>query len=230
MHHISIKNFWFLRKSVALALILEKYSQNSFVVPFENRALYFATALSLNFYYCGSCLRLICCVNRSVVTRDPAKHNKVAHGITANAVAAMHTAGSFASGIQTGNDISLRIKNLCVCVDLQTAHSVMDSSSWWNRYKKAQEHSQNAPALSLLNLLIHGYRSHSSNISPNHRSKSNPRSPAGRYRFCLTVPLQLWPLWYVFFDKVSDTQPFGTSRSLSGGAPSILLAQDRSAA
>ena len=28
----------------------------------------------------------------------------------------MHTAGSFASGIQTGNDISLRIKNLCVCV------------------------------------------------------------------------------------------------------------------
>ena len=47
----------------------------------------------------------------------------------ANAVAAMHTAGSFASGIQTGNNISLRIKNLCVCVDLQTAHSVMDSSS-----------------------------------------------------------------------------------------------------
>ena len=41
----------------------------------------------------------------------------------------MHTAGSFASGIQTGNDISLRIKNLCVCVDLQTAHSVMDPSS-----------------------------------------------------------------------------------------------------
>ena len=41
----------------------------------------------------------------------------------------MHTASSFASGIQTGNDISLRIKNLCVCVDLQTAHSVMDSSS-----------------------------------------------------------------------------------------------------
>ena len=32
------------------------------------------------------------------------------------------------------------------------------------------------------------------------------------------------------FDKVSDTQPFGTSRSLSGQGPSILLAQDRSAA
>ena len=72
---------------------------------------------------------LVRCVSRSVVTCDPAKHNKVAHGITANAVAAMHTAGSFASGIQTGNNISLRIKNLCVCVDLQTAHSVMDSSS-----------------------------------------------------------------------------------------------------
>ena len=72
---------------------------------------------------------LVRCVSRSVVTCDPAKHNKVAHGIAANAVAAMHTAGSFASGIQTGNDISLRIKNLCVCVDLQTAHSVMDSSS-----------------------------------------------------------------------------------------------------
>ena len=42
---------------------------------------------------------------------------------------ALRPAGSFASGIQTGNDISLRIKNLCVCVDLQTAHSVMDSSS-----------------------------------------------------------------------------------------------------
>ena len=39
----------------------------------------------------------------------------------------MHTAGSFASGIQTGNNISLRIKNLCVCVDLQTAHRVMDA-------------------------------------------------------------------------------------------------------
>lgn len=101
-----------MRKSVALALILEKYSQNSFVVPFENRALYFATALSINFYYHGSCLRLICCVNRSVVIRDPAKHNKVAHGITANAVAAMHTAGSFASGIQTGNNISLRMKKI----------------------------------------------------------------------------------------------------------------------
>ena len=30
--------------------------------------------------------------------------------------------------------------------------------------------------------------------------------------------------------KVSDTQPSGTSRSLSGQGPSILLAQDRSAA
>ena len=59
---------------------------------------------------------LVRCVSRSVVARDPAKHYKVAHGIAANAVAAMHTAGSFASGIQTGNDISLRIKNLCVCV------------------------------------------------------------------------------------------------------------------
>ena len=72
---------------------------------------------------------LVRCVSRSVVARDPAKHYKVAHGIAANAVAAMHTAGSFASGIQTGDRISLRIKNLCVCVDLQTAHSVMDSSS-----------------------------------------------------------------------------------------------------
>ena len=44
MHHISIKNFWFLRKSVALALILEKYSLNYFVVSFENGGVYFATA------------------------------------------------------------------------------------------------------------------------------------------------------------------------------------------
>ena len=28
--------------------------------------------------------------------------------------------------------------------------------------------------------------------------------------FCLTAPLQLWPLWYgLFSDKVSDTQPSG---------------------
>ena len=44
VHHISIKNFWFLRKSVALALILEKYSLNYFVVSFENGGVYFATA------------------------------------------------------------------------------------------------------------------------------------------------------------------------------------------
>ena len=70
---------------------------------------------------------LVCCVSRSVVARDPAKHYKVAHGIAANAVAAMHTAGRFASGIQTGDRISLRIKNLCVCVDLQATHGMMDA-------------------------------------------------------------------------------------------------------
>ena len=91
--------------------------------------LYFAAALSLNFYYCGSCLRLICCVNRSVVTRDPAKHNKVAHGITANAVAAMHTASSFASGIQTGNDISLRIPGLEFQLESMTIGSLL--SLWF---------------------------------------------------------------------------------------------------
>ena len=81
--------------------------------------------MSLDFYYGGSCFRLIRCVNRSVVTCDPAKHNKVTHSIAANAVAAMHTAGRFASGIQTGDHIPLRIKNLCVCVDLQATHGTL---------------------------------------------------------------------------------------------------------
>ena len=44
MHHISIKNFWLSRRSVALALILEKRSQNYLVISFENRVLCFATA------------------------------------------------------------------------------------------------------------------------------------------------------------------------------------------
>ena len=33
-----------------------------------------------------------------------------------------------------------------------------------------------------LNLLAHGFQPHSSNISPGHRSESNPHSPADRCR------------------------------------------------
>ena len=43
VQHIFIKSFWFLRKRVALALILEKHSQIYLVESFENRTLYFAT-------------------------------------------------------------------------------------------------------------------------------------------------------------------------------------------
>ena len=43
VQYIFVKNFWFLRKSIALALILEKHSQIYLVESFENRTLYFAT-------------------------------------------------------------------------------------------------------------------------------------------------------------------------------------------
>ena len=94
------------------------------VRPIQGRTLFFVL-----FYING----LVRCVSRSVVARDPAKHYKVAHGIAANAVAAMHTAGSFASGIQTGDRISLRIKNLCICVDLQATHGMMDARCDFDR-------------------------------------------------------------------------------------------------
>mgnify|MGYP004641238305 CR=1 FL=1 len=47
---------------------------------------------------------------------------------------------------------------------------------------QSEENPQTASAFPyplFLNLLTHGFQPHSSNISPNHHSESNPHSPAG---------------------------------------------------
>ena len=88
--------------------------------------------------------------------------------------------------------------------------------------------------------LVHGFQPHSSNIPPGHHSGSNPHSQAGQQLHAAGVHVEFADSFialhnrvlsaYGSSDKVLDTQPSGRSRSLSGQGPSILLAQDRSAA
>ena len=63
--------------------------------------------------------------------------------------------------------------------------------------------------------LVHGSRPHSSNILPARHPESNPHNPAGQQLHAAGIHvefansfivLHVWLSWYVFVDKVSDTQ------------------------
>lgn len=66
-------------------------------------------------------------VGGSVAAGDAAEHHEVAHGIAADAVAAVHTAGGLTGCIQAGDDAAVGVQHLCVGVDLQAAHGVVDA-------------------------------------------------------------------------------------------------------
>ena len=66
-------------------------------------------------------------VGGSVAAGDAAEHHEVAHGIAADAVAAVHTAGGLTGRIQAGDDAAVGVQHLCVGVDLQAAHGVVDA-------------------------------------------------------------------------------------------------------
>ena len=66
-------------------------------------------------------------VGGSVAAGDAAEHHEVAHGIAADAVAAVHTAGGLTGCVQAGDDAAVGVQHLCVGVDLQAAHGVVDA-------------------------------------------------------------------------------------------------------
>ena len=66
-------------------------------------------------------------VGGSVAAGDAAEHHEVAHGIAADAVAAVHTAGGLTGCIQAGDDVAVGVQHLCIGVDLQAAHGVVDA-------------------------------------------------------------------------------------------------------
>ena len=66
-------------------------------------------------------------VGGSVAAGDAAEHHEVAHGIAADAVAAVHTAGGLTGCIQAGDDAAVGVQHLCIGVDLQAAHGVVDA-------------------------------------------------------------------------------------------------------
>ena len=66
-------------------------------------------------------------VGGSIAAGDAAEHHEVAHGIAADAVAAVHTAGGLTGCIQAGDDAAVGVQHLCVGVDLQAAHGVVDA-------------------------------------------------------------------------------------------------------
>ena len=55
-------------------------------------------------------------VGGSVAAGDAAEHHEVAHGIAADAVAAVHTAGGLTGCIQAGDDAAVGVQHLCVGV------------------------------------------------------------------------------------------------------------------
>ena len=66
-------------------------------------------------------------VGGSVAAGDAAEHHEVARGIAADAVAAVHTAGGLTGCVQAGDDAAVGVQHLCVGVDLQAAHGVVDA-------------------------------------------------------------------------------------------------------
>lgn len=62
-----------------------------------------------------------------VAACDPAKGQAVSHGIAAQTVAAMDAARYFTGCVQTDDDVTLSVQDVCVRVNGQAAHGVMQS-------------------------------------------------------------------------------------------------------
>lgn len=69
-------------------------------------------------------------VGGSVAAGDAAEHHEVAHGIAADAVAAVHTAGGLTGCIQAGDDAAVGVQHLCVGVDQAAAREGSFAWEW----------------------------------------------------------------------------------------------------
>lgn len=57
------------------------------------------------------------------------ENEEVGHSIATETVARMNTAADFASSIQTANDLAIGVNDMCIGINLYTAHSVMQNGS-----------------------------------------------------------------------------------------------------
>ena len=60
---------------------------------------------------------------------NAAKRQDIGSGVSAQTVAAVHAAGDLTCGIQSLDDIALFVEHLCLGVDVQAAHRMMDGRS-----------------------------------------------------------------------------------------------------
>ena len=63
----------------------------------------------------------------SIFACDTSEYNEVSYSVSAESVSAVYAACHFTGCEQTGNDIAFCIDDFSICIDLDTAHAVVDA-------------------------------------------------------------------------------------------------------